>query len=205
MAKKKSGIASKAAQRVADKKAQEKALLDAKVVKPVVEEPKVEIVEEKKSPVKEETEVVETTVKKEAKGKKKLESRGSNPGLESAPKIEGEVAKVEEPKEVKNTKATRAKKEPAAPKKSKVKKAEAKVEDTVNVVDVDVAELLKKEVLELNGAVEPVKEEKPKTKTTSKKKKGLESAPKKRTKIEGEVVKTEEPKEVKSAKATRAK
>ena len=55
MAKKKSGIASKAAQKVADKKAQEKALLDAEVVKPVVEETKVEIVEEKKSPVKEES------------------------------------------------------------------------------------------------------------------------------------------------------
>ena len=74
------------------------------------------------------------------------------------------------------------------------------VEDTVNVVDVDVAELLKKEVLELNGAVEPVKEEKLKTKTTSKKKKGLESAPKKRTKIEGEVKKVEEPKKTKRKK-----
>lgn len=202
MAKKKSGIASKAAQKVADKKAQEKALLDAKVVKPAVEETKVEIVEEKKSPVKEETKVVEeveTTVKKETK-KTKPKKRT---------KIEGEVAKVEEPKVVKSTKATRAKKEPAAPKKSKVKKAEKKTEDIVNIVDVDVAEVLKKEVLELNGAVEPVKEEKPKTKTTSKKKKviesGLESKPKKRTKIEGEVVKTEEPKEVKSTKATRAK
>ena len=202
MAKKKSGIASKAAQKVADKKAQEKALLDAKVVKPAVEETKVEIVEEKKSPVKEETKVVEeveTTVTKETK-KAKPKKRT---------KIEGEVAKLEEPKVVKNTKATRAKKEPAAPKKSKIKKTEKKTEDTVNVVDVDVAELLKKEVLELNGAVEPVKEEKPKTKTTSKKKKGLEpgleSKPKKRTKVEGEIVKTEEPKEVKSTKATRAK
>ena len=214
MAKKKSGIASKAAQKVADKKAQEKAQLSAEVVKPVALEPKVEVVEEKKkdvksrlesghesAPKKKETKVVEATDKKD---KKVTKSRH-----ESAPKkrtkIDGEVKKVEEPKEVKSTKATRAKKEPAAPKKSKAKKAEAKVEDTVNVVDVDVAELLKKEVLELNGAVEPVKEEKPKTKTTSKKKKGLESAPKKRTKIEGEVVKTEEPKEVKSTKATRAK
>lgn len=197
MAKKKSGIASKAALKVADKKAKEKALLDAKVVKPVVEETKVEIIEEKKSPVKEETEVVKTTVKKETKPKKRT-------------KIEGEVAKVEEPKAVKSTKATRAKKEPAAPKKSKIKKTEKKTEDTVNVVDVDVAELLKKEVLELNGTIEPVKEEKSKTKTTSKKKKGLESggsnlglesAPK----IEGEIVKTEEPKEVKSTKTTRAK
>ncbi len=201
MAKKKSGIASKAALKVADKKAQKKALLDAKVVKPVVEETKVEIVEEKKSPVKEETEVVKTTVKKETKPKKRT-------------KIEGEVAKVEESKVVKNTKATRAKKEPAAPKKSKVKKAEKKTEDIVNIVDVDVAEMLKKEVLELNGAVEPVKEEKPKTKNTSKKKKGhesrlesggsnpgLESAPK----IEGEVTKVEESKEVKSTKATRTK
>lgn len=224
MAKKKSGIASKAAQKVADKKAQEKAQLSAEVVKPVALEPKVEVVEEKKkqnvkaglesaghesghesAPKKKETKVVETTDKKD----KKVSKTGHEPGHESAPKkrtkIEGEVKKVEEPKEVKSTKATRAKKEPAAPKKSKVKKAEAKVEDTVNVVDVDVAELLKKEVLELNGAVEPAKEEKPKTKTTSKKKKGLESAPKKRTKIEGEVVKTEEPKEVKSTKATRAK
>ena len=220
MAKKKSGIASKAAQKVADKKAQEKAQLSAEVVKPVALEPKVEVVEEKKkqnvkaglesaglesghesAPKKKETKVVETTDKKDKKVTKSV--------LESAPKkrtkIEGEVKKVEEPKKVKSTKATRAKKEPAAPKKSKVKKDEAKVEDTVNVVDVDVAELLKKEVLELNGAVEPVKEEKPKTKTTSKKKKGLESAPKKRTKIEGEVVKTEEPKEVKSTMATRAK
>ena len=222
MAKKKSGIASKAAQKVADKKAQEKAQLSAEVVKPVALEPKVEVVEEKKkdvksrlesghesAPKKKETKVVETTDKKDKKVSKTGHESGHESVLESAPKkrtkIEGEVKKVEEPKKVKSTKATRTKKEPAAPKKSKVKKAEAKVEDTVNVVDVDVAELLKKEVLELNGAVEPVKEEKPKTKTTSKKKKGLESAPKKRTKIEGEVVKTEEPKEVKSAKATRAK
>lgn len=121
MAKKKSGIASKAAQKVADKKAQEKALLDAKVVKPAVEETKVEIVEEKKSPVKEETKVVEeveTTVTKETK-KAKPKKRT---------KIEGEVAKLEEPKVVKNTKATRAKKEPVAPKKSKIKKTEAKKE-----------------------------------------------------------------------------
>ena len=200
MAKKKSGIASKAAQKVADKKAQEKALLDAKVVKPAVEETKVEIVEEKKSPVKEETKVVEeveTTVTKETK-KAKPKKRT---------KIEGEVAKLEEPKVVKNTKATRAKKEPAAPKKSKIKKTEKKTEDTVDVVDVDVAELLKKEVLELNGAVEPVKEEKETKKTKGKKglESGLESTPKKRTKIEDEIVKTEEPKEVKSTKATRAK
>lgn len=177
MAKKKSGIASKAAQRVADKKAQEKALLDAKVVKPVVEETKVEIVEEKKSPVKEETEVVKTTVKKETKPKKRT-------------KIEGEVAKVEEPKVVKSTKATRAKKEPAAPKKSKIKKTEKKTEDTVNVVDVDVAELLKKEVLELNGAVEPVKEEKktkaekPKKTTSTNKPKTKKTEAKKETKVE---------------------
>ena len=195
MAKKKSGIASKAALKVADKKAQEKALLDAKVVKPVVEEPKVEIVEEKKSPVKEETEVVKTTVKKETKPKKRT-------------KIEGEVAKVEEPKEVKNTKATRTKKEPVAPKKSKIKKTEKKTEDTVNVVDVDVAELLKKEVLELNGAIEPVKEEKETKKTKGKK--GLEAGGsnlghESAHKIEGEVKKFEEPKEVKSTKATRAK
>ncbi len=177
MAKKKSGIASKAAQRVADKKAQEKALLDAKVVKPVVEETKVEIVEEKKSPVKEETEVVKTTVKKETKPKKRT-------------KIEGEVAKVEEPKAAKSTKATRAKKEPAAPKKSKIKKTEKKTEDTVNVVDVDVVELLKKEVLELNGAVEPVKEEKetkaekPKKTTSTKKPKTKKTEAKKETKVE---------------------
>ena len=192
MAKKKSGIASKAAQKVADKKAQEKAQLSAEVVKPEVEETKAEVVEEKKK----------------QNDKAGHESAGHESGHESAPKkrtkIEGEVKKVEEPKEVKSTKATRAKKESAAPKKSKVKKAEAKVEDTVNVVDVDVAELLKKEVLELNGAVEPVKEEEPKTKTTSKKKKGLES-PKKRTKIEGEVKKIEDLNKVKSTKATRAK
>lgn len=177
MAKKKSGIASKAALKVADKKAQEKALLDAKVVKPVVEETKVEIVEEKKSPVKEETEVVKTTVKKETKPKKRT-------------KIEGEVAKVEEPKVVKSTKATRAKKEPAAPKKSKIKKTEKKTEDTVNVVDVDVAELLKKEVLELNGAVEPVKEEKetkaekPKKTTSTNKPKTKKTEATKETKVE---------------------
>lgn len=171
MAKKKSGIASKAAQRVADKKAQEKALLDAKVVKPVVEETKVEIVEEKKSPVKEETEVVKTTVKKETKPKKRT-------------KIEGEVAKVEEPKVVKSTKATRAKKEPAAPKKSKIKKTEKKTEDTVNVVDVDVAELLKKEVLELNGAVEPVKEEKKTKAEKPNKPKTKKTEAKKETKVE---------------------
>ena len=51
--------------------------------------------------------------------------------LESAPKkrtkIEGEIVKAEEPKEVKSTKATRAKKEPAAPKKSKAKKADYRV------------------------------------------------------------------------------
>ena len=177
MAKKKSGIASKAALKVADKKAKEKAILDAKVVKPVVEETKVEIVEEKKSPVKEETEVVKTTVKKETKPKKRT-------------KIEGEVAKVEEPKAVKSTKATRAKKEPAAPKKSKIKKTEKKTEDTVNVVDVDVVELLKKEVLELNGAVEPVKEEKetkaekPKKTTSTKKPKTKKTEAKKETKVE---------------------
>ena len=212
MAKKKSGIASKAAQKVADKKAQEKASLNAKVVKHVVEKPKVEVVEVKKedvkiehetghepAPKKKETKVVEKEVKTtDKKETKKTTSKKRT-------KVEGEVAKVEEPKEVKSTKATRAKKEPAAPKKSKIKKTEKKIEDTVNVVDVDVAELLKKEVLELNGAVEPVKEEKSKTKTTSKKKKGLESKPKKRTKIDGEIVKTEEPKEVKSTKATRAK
>lgn len=185
MAKKKSGIASKAAQKVADKKAQEKALLDAEVVKPVVEETKVEIVEEKKSPVKEETEVVETTVKKETK----------KTAPKKRTKIEGEVAKAEDSKEVKSTKATRAKKEPAAPKKSKAKKAEKKTEDIVNIVDVDVAEVLKKEVLELNGAVETVKEEKETKKTT----------PKKRTKIKGEVAKVEESKEVKSTNATRVK
>ena len=200
MAKKKSGIASKAAQKVADKKAQEKAQLSAEVVKPAALESKVEVVEEKKkqndkaghesghesAPKEKETKVVETTDKKD----KKVTKSGLEPAPKKRTKIEGEVKKVEEPKKVKSTKATRAKKEPAAPKKSKAKKVEAKVEDTVNVVDVDVAELLKKEVLELNGAIEPVKEE-PK--------------PKKRTKIEGEVKKFEEPKEVKSTKATRAK
>lgn len=199
MAKKKSGIASKAAQRVADKKAQEKAQLSAEVVKPVVEETKVEVVEEKKkqnvkaghesaghesgyesAPKKKETKVVDATDKKETK--------------KSAPKkrtkIESEVKKVEEPKEVKSTKATRAKKEPAAPKKSKIKKTEKKTEDTVNVVDVDVAELLKKEVLELNGAVEPVKEEKetkaekPKKTTSTKKPKTKKTEAKKETKVE---------------------
>ena len=200
MAKKKSGIASKAAQKVADKKTQEKAQLSAEVVKPAALESKVEVVEEKKkqndkaghesghesAPKEKETKVVETTDKKD----KKVTKSGLEPAPKKRTKIEGEVKKVEEPKKVKSTKATRAKKEPAAPKKSKAKKVEAKVEDTVNVVDVDVAELLKKEVLELNGAIEPVKEE-PK--------------PKKRTKIEGEVKKFEEPKEVKSTKATRAK
>lgn len=214
MAKKKSGIASKAAQKVADKKAQEKASLNAKVVKHVVEEPKVEVVEVKKedvksglesrhepAPKKKETKVVE----KEVKTTDKKETKKTTPKKRT--KIEGEVAKVEEPKEVKSTKATRAKKEPAVPKKPKIKKTEKKTEDTVNVVDVDVAELLKKEVLELNGAVEPVKEEKETKKTKGKKglESGLESTPKKRTKIEDEIVKTEEPKEVKSTKATRAK
>ena len=193
MAKKKSGIASKAAQKVADKKAQEKASLNAKVVKHVVEEPKVEVVEVKKedvksglesrhepAPKKKETKVVDATDKKETK--------------KSAPKkrtkIESEVKKVEEPKEVKSTKATRAKKEPAAPKKSKIKKTEKKTEDTVNVVDVDVAELLKKEVLELNGAVEPVKEEKktkaekPKKTTSTNKPKTKKTEAKKETKVE---------------------
>ena len=208
MAKKKSGIASKAAQKVADKKAQEKAQLSAEVVKPVALEPKVEVVEEKKkqnvkaghesghesAPKKKETKVVETTDKKEPK--------------KSAPKkrtkIESEVKKVEEPKEVKNTKATRAKKEPAAPKKSKIKKTEKKTEDTVNVVDVDVAELLKKEVLELNSAVEPVKEEKetkaekPKKTTSTKKPKTKKTEAKKETKVEIKAepvveVKVEEP------------
>lgn len=195
MAKKKSGIASKAAQKVADKKAQEKALLDAKVVKPVVEETKVEIVEEKKSPVKEETEVVKTTDKKETKK--------TTPKKRT--KVDGEVAKVEEPKEVKSTKATRAKKEPAAPKKSKIKKTEKKTEDTVNVVDVDVAELLKKEVLELNGAVEPVKEEKetkaekPKKTTSTKKPKTKKTEAKKETKVE---IKAEPVVEVKGLEST---
>ena len=212
MAKKKSGIASKAAQKVADKKAQEKASLNAKVVKHVVEEPKVEVVEVKKedvksglesrlepAPKKKETKVVE----KEVKTTDKKETKKTTPKKRT---------KVEEPKEVKSTKATRAKKEPAAPKKSKIKKTEKKTEDTVNVVDVDVAELLKKEVLELNGAIEPVKEEKETKKTKGKNglesglesggsNPGLESAPK----IEGEVAKVEESKEVKSTKATRAK
>lgn len=214
MAKKKSGIASKAAQKVADKKAQEKAQLSAEVVKPVALEPKVEVVEVKKkdvksghesghesAPKKKETKVVE----KEVKTTDKKETKKTTPKKRT--KVDGEVAKVEEPKEVKSTKATRAKKEPAAPKKPKIKKTEKKTEDTVNVVDVDVAELLKKEVLELNGAVEPVKEEKETKKTKGKKglESGLESTPKKRTKIEDEIVKTEEPKEVKSTKATRAK
>ena len=209
MAKKKSGIASKAAQKVADKKAQEKAQLSAEMVKPVVEETKVEVVEEKKkqnvkaghesghesaghesAPKKKETKVVETTDKKD----KKVSKTGHEPGHESAPKkrtkIESEVKKVEEPKEVKSTKATRAKKEPAAPKKSKIKKTEKKTEDTVNVVDVDVAELLKKEVLELNGAVEPVKEEKktkaekPKKTTSTNKPKTKKTEAKKETKVE---------------------
>ena len=197
MAKKKSGIASKAAQKAADKKAQEKALLDAKVVKPAVEETKVEIVEEKKSPVKEETEVVEeveTTVTKETK-KAKPKKRT---------KIEGEVAKLEEPKVVKNTKATRAKKEPAVPKKSKIKKTEKKTEDTVNVVDVDVAELLKEKVLELNGAVEPVKEEKetkaekPKKTTSTKKPKTKKTEAKKETKVEIKAEPVAEVKELES-------
>lgn len=203
MAKKKSGIASKAAQKVADKKAQEKAQLSAEVVKPAALESKVEVVEEKKkqndkaghesaghesghesAPKEKETKVVETTDKKD----KKVTKSGLEPAPKKRTKIEGEVKKVEEPKKVKSTKATRAKKEPAAPKKSKTKKTEKKTEDTVNVVDVDVAELLKKEVLELNGAVEPVKEEQPKAKT------------KKRTKIEGEVKKIEEPKKTKRKK-----
>lgn len=194
MAKKKSGIASKAAQKVADKKAQEKAQLSAEVVKPVALEPKVEVVEEKKkqnvkaghesghesAPKKKETKVVETTDKKETKK--------TTPKKRT--KIEGEVAKAEDSKEVKSTKATRAKKEPAAPKKSKIKKTEKKTEDTVNVVDVDVAELLKKEVLELNGAVEPVKEEKetkaekPKKTTSTKKPKTKKTEAKKETKVE---------------------
>ena len=198
MAKKKSGIASKAAQKVADKKAQEKASLNAKVVKHVVEEPKVEVVEVKKedvksglesglesrlesrlepAPKKKETKVVE----KEVKTTDKKETKKTTPKKRT---------KVEEPKEVKSTKATRAKKEPAAPKKSKIKKTEKKTEDTVNVVDVDVAELLKKEVLELNGAVEPVKEEKetkaekPKKTTSTKKPKTKKTEAKKETKVE---------------------
>lgn len=197
MAKKKSGIASKAAQKVADKKAQEKASLNAKVVKHVVEEPKVEVVEVKKedvkfglesghesAPKKKETKVVE----KEVKTTDKKETKKTTP--KKSTKVDGEIAKVEEPKEVKSTKATRAKKEPAAPKKPKIKKTEKKTEDTVNVVDVDVAELLKKEVLELNGAVEPVKEEKetkaekPKKTTSTKKPKTKKTEAKKETKVE---------------------
>lgn len=197
MAKKKSGIASKAAQKVADKKAQEKAQLSAEVVKPVALEPKVEVVEVKKkdvksglesghesAPKKKETKVVE----KEVKTTDKKETKKTTPKKRT--KVDGEVAKVEEPKEVKSTKATRAKKEPAAPKKSKIKKTEKKTEDTVNVVDVDVAELLKKEVLELNSAVEPVKEEKetkaekPKKTTSTKKPKIKKTEAKKETKVE---------------------
>lgn len=193
MAKKKSGIASKAAQKVADKKAQEKAQLSAEVVKPVALEPKVEVVEVKKkdvksghesAPKKKETKVVE----KEVKTTDKKETKKTTPKKRT--KVDGEVAKVEEPKEVKSTKATRAKKEPAAPKKSKIKKTEKKTEDTVNVVDVDVAELLKKEVLELNSAVEPVKEEKetkaekPKKTTSTKKPKTKKTEAKKETKVE---------------------
>lgn len=197
MAKKKSGIASKAAQKVADKKAQEKAQLSAEVVKPVALEPKVEVVEVKKkdvksglesghesAPKKKETKVVE----KEVKTTDKKETKKTTPKKRT--KVDGEVAKVEEPKEVKRTKATRAKKEPAAPKKPKIKKTEKKTEDTVNVVDVDVAELLKKEVLELNGAVEPVKEEKetkaekPKKTTSTKKPKTKKTEAKKETKVE---------------------
>lgn len=197
MAKKKSGIASKAAQKVADKKAQEKAQLSAEVVKPVALEPKVEVVEVKKkdvkfgheprhesAPKKKETKVVE----KEVKTTDKKETKKTTPKKRT--KIEGEIVKTEEPKEVKNTKATRAKKEPATPKKSKIKKTEKKTEDTVNVVDVDVAELLKKEVLELNGAVEPVKEEKetkaekPKKTTSTKKPKTKKTEAKKETKVE---------------------
>lgn len=197
MAKKKSGIASKAAQKVADKKAQEKAQLSAEVVKPVALEPKVEVVEVKKkdvksglesghesAPKKKETKVVE----KEVKTTDKKETKKTTPKKRT--KVDGEVAKVEEPKEVKSTKATRAKKEPAAPKKPKIKKTEKKTEDTVNVVDVDVAELLKKEVLELNSAVEPVKEEKetkaekPKKTTSTKKPKIKKTEAKKETKVE---------------------
>lgn len=197
MAKKKSGIASKAAQKVADKKAQEKAQLSAEVVKPVALEPKVEVVEEKKkdvksglesghesAPKKKETKVVE----KEVKTTDKKETKKTTPKKRT--KVDGEVAKVEEPKEVKSTKATRAKKEPASTKKPKIKKTEKKTEDTVNVVDVDVAELLKKEVLELNGAVEPVKEEKetkaekPKKTASTKKPKTKKTEAKKETKVE---------------------
>ena len=212
MAKKKSGIASKAAQKVADKKAQEKAQLSAEVVKPVALEPKVEVVEVKKkdvksglesghesAPKKKETKVVE----KEVKTTDKKETKKTTPKKRT--KVDGEVAKVEEPKEVKSTKATRAKKEPAAPKKSKIKKAEKKAEDTVNVVDVDVAELLKKEVLELNGAVEPVKEEKetkaekPKKTTSTKKPKTKKTEAKKETKVE---IKAEPVVEVKGLEST---
>lgn len=203
MAKKKSGIASKAALKVADKKAQEKAQLSAEVVKPVALEPKVEVVEVKKkdvksglesghesAPKKKETKVVEKEVKTTDKKDKKVTKSGLEPAPKKRTKVDGEVAKVEEPKEVKSTKATRAKKEPAAPKKSKIKKTEKKTEDTVNVVDVDVAELLKKEVLELNGAVEPVKEEKetkaekPKKTTSTKKPKTKKTEAKKETKAE---------------------
>ena len=83
-----------------------------------------------------------------------------------------EVKPAEAKTAVKKTTKTAAKKAAAKTETAKkavetaAVKAEAKVEDTVNVVDVDVAELLKKEVLELNGAVEPVKEEKS---TTTKK------------------------------------
>lgn len=190
MAKKKSGIASKAAQKVADKKAQEKAQLSAEVVKPVTLEPKVEVKKKdvksghESAPKKKETKVVE----KEVKTTEKKETKKTTPKKRT--KVDGEVAKVEEPKEVKSTKATRAKKEPAAPKKPKTKKTEKKTEDTVNVVDVDVAELLKKEVLELNGAVEPVKEEKetkaekPKKTTSTKKPKTKKTEAKKETKVE---------------------
>ncbi len=212
MAKKKSGIASKAAQKVADKKAQEKAQLSAEVVKPVALEPKVEVVEVKKkdvksglesghesAPKKKETKVVE----KEVKTTDKKETKKTTPKKRT--KVDGEVAKVEEPKEVKSTKATRAKKEPAAPKKSKIKKTEKKTEDTVNVVDVDVAELLKKEVLELNSAVEPVKEEKetkaekPKKTTSTKKPKTKKTEAKKETKVE---IKAEPVVEVKGLETT---
>lgn len=217
MAKKKSGIASKAAQKVADKKAQEKAQLSAEVVKPVALEPKVEVVEVKKkdvksglesaglesghesAPKKKETKVVE----KEVKTTDKKETKKTTPKKRT--KVDGEVAKVEEPKEVKSTKATRAKKEPAAPKKPKIKKTEKKTEDTVNVVDVDVAELLKKEVLELNGAVEPVKEEKetkaekPKKTTSTKKPKTKKTEAKKETKVE---IKAEPVVEVKGLEST---
>lgn len=212
MAKKKSGIASKAAQKVADKKAQEKAQLSAEVVKPVALEPKVEVVEVKKkdvksglesghesAPKKKETKVVE----KEVKTTDKKETKKTTPKKRT--KIEGEATKAEEPKEVKSTKATRAKKEPAAPKKPKIKKTEKKTEDTVNAVDVDVAELLKKEVLELNGAVEPVKEEKetkaekPKKTTSTKKPKTKKTEAKKETKVE---IKAEPVVEVKGLEST---